>query len=278
MAYRVSSIRNLPKNGMYRILARRNDQLDFAVVSGLLVLAYVLPLYFSGNLLTSILMYLAVPAAYLCWRRRKNYKKIILASATLGLLFGMGYDIVAEFYGAWATNYDNTILDILVIGRTPLGDFIWAFLIPFSIFVFYEHFLDDEKVKSISHHWKCAVIAGALVFLTPVIYFILHPNTKTFPFAYLILGIISILPLVGLFFKRRRFVRKILLVGAFYFAVNLVFEISALALQQGDYPGQYVGWMTFAGARFPLEELFLWIIPSAAVFVFCYEMLFDDGK
>ena len=263
---------------MYRTLTRRNDQLDFAVVSGLLILAYILSLYFTANLTSSVLMYLAVPTAYLCWRRHKNYKKIILASITLGLLAGMAYDFVAEFYGAYATHYNNAFLDYRVIGKTPLGDFIWAFLIPFSIIVFYEHFLDDEKIKTISSHWTQAIIAGALIFLTSVLHFAVRPDSQTSHFTYLIVGIASILPLAGLLFKRRRFVRKMFLISAFYFALNLLFEISALALGQWSFPGKYIGWMQLAGVQIPLEEFFLWIIPSTAVFVFLYEMLFDDGK
>ena len=278
MEYRVWSIVNSSKNIMRSIFSHRNDPLDFAVVSGLLILAYTFSLYFSANLMSSVIMYFAVPAAYLCWRRQKNYKKIILASATLGLLLGMGYNIVAEFYGAWITNYNNSILDFRIIGKTPIGDFVWAFLIPFSIIVFYEHFLDDEKVKSISSHWKQAVVAAIFIFLTPVIYFALHPNAKPLPFSYLMVGIISMLPLAGLLFKRRRFVHKLFVISIFYFVLNLLFEISALTLNQWRFPGEYIGWMTFAGVRFPLEEFFLWIIPSTAVFLFCYEMLFDDGK
>jgi len=261
------------------MLPRTTDLfIDFAAVCFFLAFAYGFSLVLHVDTFVSVLLYLAVPSIYLCYRRKKNYKKILIASVVLGLVAGMAYDFMAEFNHAYAVHYANDILNFRVIGKTPVGDFLWAFLIPFSIIVHYEHFLDKERVTALSKRFPIGILAGAIVFFSAVAYLVFFPTSRSWPYAFMIVGLLSAVPLFALLFERRQIVEKILLSSVFFFVLNLVFEVSALTLKQWSFPGEYIGWMYFAGVSFPAEEFFLWIIPSSAVFVLCYEVLFDDNK
>jgi len=262
-----------------KYLAARKERLtDLLVVGTFIGVAAALSLALRADIFVSVLLYLGLPSAYLCLKRKKNYRKIIFASATLGLLLGMAYDFLAEQGNAYVVNYHSAILNYHIIGKTPVGDFLWAFLIPFSVLVFYEHFLDDERIKRISARSIDALFAGVLFFVAGAVYVMLHPDAGSGGYAYLFVGACSVLPLIGLLFARHALVHKLVLISFFFFVLNLAFEITALMLGQWHFPGTYIGWITLFGLTFPYEEMLFWIIPSAAVFVFCYEMFFDDGR
>ncbi len=205
---------------------------DFAVICFLLALAYGLSLLFHLDVLISVLLFLAVPALYLCYRKKKNYRKILLASVVLGLLGGMAYDFFAEYNDAYVVHYSNAFFNHHILGKTPVGDFIWAFLIPFSIIVHYEHFLDSERITRISNRFPLAIVGAGSAFLIVFSFLVLYPDSPRVPYGFFVIGAISVLPLVGLWFERRAVVLKLLITAAFFFVLNLVFEVCALSLRQ----------------------------------------------
>ena len=120
-------------------------------------------------------------------------------------------------------------------------------------------------------------MAGVVLLLSLILFFYWYPDAPRIPFAYLLVGTISVLPLLGLLYLREGLAYKIILVSIFYMAVNLLFELTALTLGQWSFPGQYLAWVTVAGISLPLEEVLLWIVPSAAAIVVCYELFFHDN-
>ena len=250
---------------------------DLVIVGFLVLVAGPLALLLSADTIATMFLFLGIPTIFLCLRNHKNYKRIVLASVTLGLVLGMSYDIVAEFNGAYLVHYNNALLNYHFIGNTPVGDIFWAFLIPFSVLVFYEHFLKDASLTGIAPHYREVLMAGVVLLLSLILFFYWYPDAPRIPFAYLLVGTISVLPLLGLLYLREGLAYKIILVSIFYMAVNLLFELTALTLGQWSFPGQYLAWVTVAGISLPLEEVLLWIVPSAAAIVVCYELFFHDN-
>ncbi len=252
---------------------------DLCFVSIMMFFAFILSLVFKVNLLESILMYLFIPSIYLILREKKNLKNIIIASITFGICCGMSYNFLAEYYYAYQTFYNNYFLDYKIIGNTPIADILWGFLIPFSILIFYEHFLDRENFKTINHRKKYAVITSVTLFLFSCVWIIfIDLNSSIKPFAYFIFGTLSICPLFLLFWERKIIIYKVLFIGIYFFFLNLLFEVSAVILNQWNFNGNYLYLISFKNHIVPIEELVFWIIPSSMVFVVLYEVFFDDNK
>ncbi len=249
---------------------------DLACVVALILLAGLATIIFKPQTIIAVFFFLALPSLFLCWRKKKNYKKIVLASITFGVLGGMAWAFVAEFNNVWIINYDNAALNYHLIGKTPVGNFIWAFLIPFFTISFYEHFLDDERRYRLSKHCPLALIISAVLFIIPIVKLARTSSLFQIHYAYFILGLLASVPLIYLLRAKPLLTKKIAIAGLFFVFVNMIFELAALYAGLWSFPGFYIGWIGSGVLRFPIEELIFWIIPSAAVFLICYELCFDD--
>lgn len=98
------------------------------------------------------------------------------------------------------------------------------------------------------------------------------------PYAYFLSASPAIIPVIYVVNNRPRLLAKFLKTSAFFFALYLIYELTALELGQWYFPGQYVGWVELRGVRFPLEELFFWMILSAFTILALYEGFVDDEK
>ena len=253
---------------------------DLFILIVLLIVGAATSLVFRLDLFYSVIIYLFLPSVYLIFREKKDLKKIIIASLIIGVFFGMSWNFIAEYYLAWQTNYSLDFLNYIIIGNTPLADVIWGFLIPFSVIIFYEHFLDIEHIHVLKRKSYLAVI-WSIVFLFIACFWIwFGPHQpKIGSYVYAIMGALACLPLVGLIFERKVLILKTFLCGLYFALVNTVFEVTALILGQWSFPGSYLIDFEFVkGNPIPLEEIIFWILPSAMVFVILFEYLFDDFK
>jgi hypothetical protein len=166
------------------------------------------------------------------------------------------------------------------IGVTPLGDIMWGFLIPFSIIVFYEHFFEHHKLHLKNYQGTYVFILFGLI-LNLLVSFVIEYSSVAYearPFAYAIVGFISLLPLSLLYFEKHSLLHKIIYVGIYFVYLNTLFEIVAIANGYWVFEGHYLWDINLNGYIFPIEEVIFWILPSAVVFVVLYEFFFDDGK
>lgn len=256
----------------------RAPVIDLIVVGALIPIVIVFSIVVKPDLGLFVLLYYGLPALFLCCRKKKNYRKIISASLVLGVLFGMAYDMAAEFHNAYFTSYQYSLLSWHIAGNTPFGDVLWAFLIPFYTIIFYEHFLDDEKISNFSCRARFAVVSGIALFAVSWAVLHFNPTFPKLPYAYAFLGLLTALPLLGIATMRRSSFWKLALLAGFFFMFNFFAEVEELYLHQGGYAGQYVGWIPLVVARMPIEEFVYWTLLSAPAFIFCYEWLFDDFR
>lgn len=261
---------------MHQLSARK--KLDLAVVLCFIAVSATVSVLLRTDVMISVFLYLGLPSLYLCLREAKNYRKIILSSLIMGVLLGMSYNLIAEMSRAYATYHFLPVFDIVLLGVTPLGDFIWGFLIIFSMLTFYEHFFDDEKHSRMSKHWVFALGVGWASFYIVAWMLLDAPEVLGTQYAFLILGLVSVAPLILLLWTGPRLLHKVFWLSAYFLILNLAFELSAVHLGQWSFPGTYVSLLTFATVSFPLEEFLFWIVFGTPSLILCYEFLLDDGE
>ncbi len=263
-----------------KVLSKKQIRNDFYVYNLILFSAVTISLVFKVDLIYSVFLFLFLPSLYLLFRQKQDLGKLILASLTMGILYGMSYNFVAEYFHSYKTSYSTFPFDLITVGVTPLGDIVWGFLIPFSIIVFYEHFFEHHKLH-IKNHFRTYLFVGIGFALLTVVSLFLEYFTRGSeikPFAYFIVGAISLLPLILLFFEKKTLIHKILYVGVFFAFINLLFEVTAIINNYWIFPGHYIFHFKIGDFLLPLEEIIFWILPSPVVFVVLYEFFFDDNK
>jgi hypothetical protein len=197
----------------------------------------------------------------------------------IGTVFAFCLDFLATYNHAWAwANSETLIFKQKLFGIVVLDNSLWFFLWVFFIIVFYEHFVDHDKGNDISPNIWYGLIPGLIWAILIIAIYFLSPRYLYLPYAYLILGLLALLPFCYFVYKKPSMLRKYLKVAPFFIFLYLIFEITALSIGQWSFPGQYVGIVDLYGKiRFPVEELVLWIILSSSVVLSYYEFYVDDG-
>jgi hypothetical protein len=227
--------------------------------------------------LLSALLFLGVPCAYLLARHTKeNLGNIFFAAVTMGVLFSFCFDFLAEINGAWGWN--GGLLFGKVLGVVQVDVMVWFFLWVLHIILFYEHFLDRKHIKSAITERGGGTFALAL-FAVLCLVGVYHNNPELlfFSYAYLKLSALVSIPFVLVCILSPKLVRHVLPMSVYFFFVYITHEITALHLEQWNFPGQYVGWVSMLGVSFPVEELVFWIMLSSSIAATYYEVMFDNG-
>lgn len=259
-------------------MKNKSKILDLIILISIIVISTFIILYFQVKPCISTIFHFIIPSMYLILREKKNLKKILLASSVFGLIFGIPLSLIATFNNAWFIPSSQLFFPWRIFGLSPIDEIIWFFFWVFFIITFYEHFLDDEKNKAVSKNLKYALFLSLLVLLITLIIFLISPEILKFHYAYLILGIAIILPLICLSIKKPNFIYKFSLLVIFFFFLHLILELTALKLGYLGFYGEYIGNVELFNLKFPFEEFIFWIVLSAATIVSCYEIFIDDEK
>src|SRR3990167_9857699 len=113
---------------MYTLKLNKRKRFDLFVLFVLIALAAMISLAVHATLLTSFFLYLAIPAFYLCWRQKKNYLKIFLASSVVTTL-GISLDVIAEYNRAWSIPTTHPLLPYHLWGIMPIELVLWGFCV-----------------------------------------------------------------------------------------------------------------------------------------------------
>ncbi|MDP2943950.1 MAG: hypothetical protein Q8N57_00010 [bacterium] len=253
-----------------------NKKTDLIILLLINIFAVAISFLTHANFLFSTLLFLGLPSLYLCLKEKKYLKKVLLASISFGILFSFCFDFLAELNKAWSWN--GGLWFGKIIGIVQIDVMVWFFLWILHIFIFYEHFIDKSKLKSIvSKRGKTSFILGiALVFILMLIYKY-APNVLLIQKAYLFLCLIPSVPFVLMLIFKSKIVWHTLRVIPYFFFVYLSHEITALHLLQWNFPGDYIGWVHLLGVSFPIEEMFFWILLSSLIGSVYYEVIFDNS-
>jgi hypothetical protein len=257
----------------------RSLRLDLTVVILLVVLAVPISLFFKTNFLTSTILFFAVPSIYLLVKQKRQLGRIFAASGIFGIIFGFAFDFLAEVNNAWSwAGTDQLVFPYKILGVVNIDVMIWFFFWVFFAVIFYEHFFERDRAKKISSHFKYALFPMSVVVILLTIVHTFKQELLLIPYAYLILGIFTLFPFAFLMIKRPHILPKLLKASIFFIALYLVYEITALSLDQWRFTGEYVGVIKMGKILLPLEELFIWIISSSTILLSYYELYIDDMK
>ena len=242
------------------------------------IVASIFSLGTHATPLTSTLIFLFIPCAYLTLLLPDFFRKGALFSTILAIPFIIIVDYVGQVNGQWFIT--QTAFPLRLLGIVALEDVLWAFLLSYFMLAFYEYFFDTHRDRSLwpSHLKYLILILTAISFVVAGIS-AFTPQLLHISYFYLRIGLIGIfVPMVGEFLRRPKLIYGAFLTGAYFFVFALVYELTALKLDWLIFPGKdFIGWVTIFGASFPFEEFFFWIILTAMSSIAYYEF-FDDNE
>jgi len=253
--------------------------IDLGVLVLLVVLASILTVAVHVSFLSSIFLFFVIPSAYLMYRKPSNFKKAIVGGVLLGIVWGFAFDFIAEYNGAWSWSARNSLVfPKLLLGTVSLDILVWFFFWIFLVIAFYEYFIeydfDDRISKRVIASFSCGVITDIfLIFLYK--YF---PIALEIKYAYLVLGLVTLLPFFYVIVRRPSLIPKLMAVLPFFIFLYLSYELAALSIGLWDFPGQYLGTIQLLHLTFPLEEFVFWILISGAVVAAYHELYIDDFR
>lgn len=251
---------------------------DLLVVLGLVLIGVPIVLKFQVRPLTSSIFFFILPASYLLYLKPRRIKRILTGSFLFGILFGFVFDFLAIFNKAWSEPVEQLIFKFKILGIVPIDHIIWFFFWTMIILVFYEHFVEHERSDKLSHNFKYALFPSIIVLLITVLIFTFNENFLRFSYAYLLLGLAAVSPLLFVVFRYPLLLPKFFKVGLFFIFLFLVYELTAVKLGQWYFPGEYIGHLKIIGLEFPFEEFLFWILLSSSAVLSYYEWLVDDER
>ena len=249
------------------------------------ILLYLLPLMAvivslgsNANYLVSILLFWGIPALLLTiWAPQRSLKVLLISlSATV---FFMALDVI--FYATKQWNVLSTVFNNRLLGIVAWEDILYFFLFAYFPIIFWEHFYEKQVherlwTKRMTRLTYVFVLFLAIV-LTAWYWF---PTILQIPYFYLVATVLlMVTPLVMELRSRPHFSLKFVKVGLYFAYSATLYELTALYLGLWNYPSiQFLGWIEVRGLRFPIEELFAWILLGAVAVITWYEYFDDDNR
>lgn len=249
---------------------------DWIVIISWPILACFISLLLQANFFLSTLLFYGIPALYLSLRKIQFIKKYLIVSlVTLPMLLVV--DFIAVKTGTWY--FPFSIFQERLFGTTTFEVVFWLFIYVYFVIAFYEFFLETKCNQKLSNPKLKYVFIGFLaLFLIFLITFVLTGTFIEVPYFYLVFGILfAIIPIVSVLYKFPNLFTKFAQATVYFALTGFLWELTALQLNQWQFPGSsFIGWIQISHLRFPLEELFVWIILGAAAILSWYEFFDDD--
>lgn len=252
--------------------------IDLAVVSGIVIFSIPIILSLQVRPLVSSIFFFILPSAYLLVRNPRPLKRIFTGALLFGILFGFILDFVAIFNGAWSEPVEQLVFQYKIFTVVPIDHIIWFFFWALLIIVFYEYFIERDLSDFVSHNIRYAFLPSIAALISILIIYFTNPNFLKFNYAYFFLGLFTLAPFFYLAFKKPLLLIKFVKISPFFFFLFLIFELTALKLNQWYFPGEYIGTVTLFNLTFPFEEFFFWILMSSTVVLSYYELYVDDER
>lgn len=258
----------------------RKHNLDLAIILVWPIIATIISFLIKANALLSIIFFLVIPSIYLSIKGKEYVKKAIIFTLASGLTTIIIIDYTAQISKSWLM-YPNSIIPYKLFGLVTLEVILWALFTCYFIIMFYEYFIDKHRTKKLlAPNMKYLLILVLISFSLFIITWQKFPSAFNIPYYYLQWGIILLLiPFLFQLLKYPKTTSKFFLAAAYFFYMNIIYEISALKLGWWTFPGvQFVGWIKIFGVSFPIEEVIFWFILLALTTISYYEFFDDDEK
>jgi hypothetical protein len=256
----------------------KSKKIDFIVLIILALIVIPIVVFGQVKFLISTFLFLGLPSIYLIMRKTQNLKVIFSGVFLIGVILGFVFDFLATLNNAWIIPDEQLLIPYRVLGFAPVDELICLVLWVLLMLLVYEHFFERKRVEKlhIKHFLRAGVLPAFLSLIFVIIIFFLDPNLVSFPYAYLILGLMAAAPMIYFVFHKPKILHRVLKAAPYFIFLYLIFEITALYLNQWGFPGQYIGYIEFFSFKFPLEELTFWIVISSTIVLADYKLFVDD--
>jgi hypothetical protein len=254
----------------------KTQGLDLIALILLLVIAFLLTLAFDLKLLSSVLLFFAMPSVYLMFKNPQIIRKSLIFAAIVSVPLSLFVDTLAAVNRAWIV--PTTVFGLRLFGFATIEVYLFGFFwVLFSI-LFYREFLDVEpETERISSRIVYYIWLSAGLILYVAVGFAFDTRLLLIPYFYIVVGVCLVLvPLLLFLLFYPRFVKRFSVAGAYFFLVLLFFEIAALVTGQWIFPGEYLGLVFVFGYRIPVEEFLIWMGLSTPALLAYYEYFADD--
>ncbi|HBV01037.1 MAG TPA: hypothetical protein DEF00_01420 [Candidatus Taylorbacteria bacterium] len=246
------------------------------------IAASFLSFLFNAGVLLSTALFFGVPALYLSYRCKKHIAKAALFSLLVTVPVATIVDYIMEHTRGWRLP-SSVFGSFRLFGYVTIEQYIWLFLYVYLVVMFYEAFLESPHRAGDRRHprlkWLFIALAAPLgVFLAVLA---VNHSLLAIDYFYLKFGVLMIAaPVIFLVFRLPALLGRILKAGAYFFFLSLIYEVTALALRQWEFPAenQFIGMISVFGMRFPFEEFFFWILLGAVAALAYYEFFDDDRQ
>lgn len=251
---------------------------DIAVMLVLPAAATMATVTFRTNLFVSILLYFGLPSVYLMARNPGIVAKGLRFALIFFIPLSLFFDTLAAINGAYII--PDTIFPFRVLGISTVELYLYAFFWILFPVLFYEHFFDKgTRGDTLSSRTKYLVYIMSVLAFAVVILFYARQDWLRIPYCYFVLAAPFIfIPVVLFLWRYPEFLKRNVLIAAYFFTFMLVFELAALHNEQWIFPGQFVGMVSVLGYAFPFEELFFWMIFGTPALLVYYEFFADNRK
>lgn len=252
-------------------------KIDLALLIIFPVVSVLGSLYLKANFLTSIFLFFGLPSLWFSYRTPNKVMKTLIFSAIFAGPMVLLIDYVAGGDLSW---YVPTIFPFRLLGIIPIEDFFFGFGMAYYTVIFYEHFLDKGKPGLVDKHMRYIIWPLIIFAVTVISSYLILGGPVVIPYAYLWLGlVIALIPALTFLTYFPRLLAKYVRVSAYFFVLYLLFEFTALQLNQWSFPGSnFIGWVELLGYRFPFEEFFFWMITATIALLSYFEFFDDDRK
>jgi hypothetical protein len=248
-----------------------------------LTLLYILPLAAvvislttHANTLGSILLFWGFPSLLLTiWAYNRALKAFYFA--VISTIFLMAANITFYITHQW---YVVSMFSHRIFGLMAWEDVPYFFFFVYFPIIFWEHFY-ERQVSEPAWSKKMtrltsAFIIGALAFITGLFW---APRLIMIPYFYLIFTVlIGAIPVTLELLSHPRLRFKFLHTGIFFAYIGILYELTSLHLGQWYFPSdKFIGWIQITELRFPIEELFAWMLLGSSAILSWYEY-FDNNQ
>lgn len=245
------------------------------------IAASLISFLIEANTFTSIILFLGIPSMYLSFISKRWVAKIAVFSIILGIPTAIIVDYIMEKTHGWFLP-SSVFGTFRLFNYVTVEQLIWLFLYIYFVAIFYETFLDKNHLIAL-YPKKLKYLLIFLSFIAGLfgLLYFLTPEILTIDYFYLKFGILfGLVPLIFILYKAPGLYAKFIRVGAYFFYLSLIYELTALILGQWSFheQRQFIGFVEIFGISFPFEEFFFWILLGSMATLSYYEYFSEDLK
>jgi hypothetical protein len=261
-------------------MLRRLTKHEFAILLVWPVFASVLSLILDAQIYLSLFLFFGAPAIYLSFRHPELIRKSLFFSVIFSVPATFLVDYVMEFTHAWAIERME-VPQIWILQHVSFLQIIWLITYTYLVVIYYETFFDRSVSKVMYPRTKKLMLLGLGALGFVIFFHFFDQGVLYIDYFYLKIGLVGVLlPLLIFLIRTPSAAAKFFKVGTYFFFYTLLYELTALRLDQWSFPAknQFIGYITLVGYSFPFEELFFWMMISSISILAYYEYFDDDGR